>query len=257
MSHTAAHPGGSNNAAFLDQGKRVNASISLSVILPCYNEAHQIEAVTRGIIDAITARLDDAEVVIVDDGSTDETPHVARRLAQEIEHVRCLSLPRNVGHGPAVLAGYRTARMDFVLQMDSDGQLDPADFWKLHACLPDADFVLGYRERSAASRQRRALSRMVRLGNLLLFGVNLRDANCPFRLMRRAVLDGLLPDIPGDAFAPNIMLSLLAARRGVRIRQVPVTHLARRGGSSTLRAWRVWPAALRALGQLLRWRRTI
>ena len=111
--------------------------------------------------------------------------------------------------------------------------------------------MLGVRAERNDPTHRLLLTRAVRLAASLLAGRRIRDVNTPFRLLRRSVWEELQPLMSADTLAPNILVTLGAAVRGKRIVDVPVTHLAREGGTSTLRALRLIRFSLRGLGQLV------
>jgi hypothetical protein len=91
----------------------------------------------------------------------------------------------------------------------------------------------------------------------LLAGSRIRDVNTPFRLLRRRVWNDLRPTLDAAALAPNVLVTVGAGLRGWRVLEIPVTHLAREGGTSTLRSLRLLRFSLRGLGQLLAYRRRV
>jgi hypothetical protein len=96
------------------------------------------------------------------------------------------------------------------------------------------------------------ISAVARWSVRLLFGGRLRDVNAPYRLHRRTALARLLPRIPDDAFAPNVIIAGLAVREGLRIAEVPVPYRARRTGQSHIVRWKLWRAAATSLAQTVR-----
>ncbi|MDR9380968.1 MAG: glycosyltransferase, partial [Natronomonas sp.] len=101
------------------------ATIAVSVVLPAYNEAKNLTPLVRETVDALDGR--EFELVIVDDGSSDDTAHVAERLARLFDPVRFVGLSRNFGQSAALAAGIDASRGSIVVPMDADGQNDPAD----------------------------------------------------------------------------------------------------------------------------------
>jgi glycosyltransferase involved in cell wall biosynthesis len=208
--------------------------MELSVVMPVYNEAGCIERVVRSVETHILGRLESSELVVVDDASTDATASILDRLAGADGRLRVLHQHVNSGHGAAIRRGFEEARGDFVFQMDSDDQFLCEDFWKLWEVRADSDVVMGVRRVRHDPVHRLAITRILRLVDRALFGVVLEDANVPFKLMRRCRLEEWLALVPADAVAPSIMLAVVAARRGHRVREVPVTHLARATGTGSL-----------------------
>jgi glycosyltransferase involved in cell wall biosynthesis len=232
----------------------MDAVTDLSVVVPVYNEAGGIEALVEDLGRELTPRAENLEVIVVDDASTDETPRILERLARERPWLRVERPERNAGHGPAVVRGLRLARAEWVFQIDSDGQFVVAEFARLWDRRDSADLVLGVRTQRNDPLHRLLLSRTVRIATSLLAGRRIRDANTPFRLLRRAVWTDLEGLIGPEALAPNILVTLGAAVRGWRIADVPVTHLPRERGVSSLRALRLVRFSLRGLGQLVGYR---
>jgi dolichol-phosphate mannosyltransferase len=226
----------------------------LSVVVPVYNEAGSIETLVRDFERELVPLFERVEVIVVDDASTDETPRILERLAGECPWLDVQRAERNAGHGPAVRRGLRAAHAEWIFQIDSDGQFVVAEFPRLWERRDESDLVLGVRAQRKDPMHRLVLTRTVRLATSLLAGRRIRDANTPFRLVRRSVWEDLEGLIGPDTLAPNILVTLGAAVRGRRIVNVPVTHLAREGGTSTLRALRLIRFSLRGLGQLIAFR---
>ena len=207
--------------------------MSLSVVIPAFNEAPLIAAAITDLHAALRGQFDDFEVIAVDDASTDGTGEVLYALAQQFPWLQVVRHPRNLGHGAAILTGYRLSRKRHIFQLDSDRQFWPTDFWRLYAKLDQAELIVGIREPRRDPFYRRLLSHLLNLANRLLFGQRLRDANSPFRLMHRDFLRRHLPHIPPTFSAPNLLLSLFAKRDNTLI-EAPVRHRARPAGTSTL-----------------------
>ncbi len=218
--------------------------ITLSVVMPAHEEAEAI----RGVVTAWDAELAALgvpyEIRVYDDGSRDATADLLAAAAREREHVRVIRQP-NRGHGPTILRGYHEAEGDWVFQTDSDGEIDAEVFPTLWERRADADLVVGWRLDRRAPLTRRLLTRLSRWTVRLCFGPGVRDPNAPYRLFRGAALARILPAVPATVFAPNVILSGLAIRHGLRIVEVPVPHRGRDPG--TRRTARVWRNAVRSL----------
>jgi dolichol-phosphate mannosyltransferase len=226
----------------------------LSVVVPAFNEEREIEELVLEVEREIAGRYGVVELIVVDDCSTDATPRILDRLAETRPWLRVHHAERNAGHGPSVIAGVALARAPWLFQIDSDRQFVVAELTRLWSLRHEADLVLGIRARRRDPRHRLVLSVLVRLVVSLLAGRRLRDPNVPFRLYRREVWDDLAPLIGPTTLAPSIFVVVGAAVRGLRIVEVPVTHLARTQGHSSLRAWRLVSFSARGLGQLIAFR---
>jgi dolichol-phosphate mannosyltransferase len=232
--------------------ERVNES--LSVVIPVWNEEAVIGELLAEIDSEVAARFEQAEIIVVDDASTDSTPAILAGLGGLGGRLHVIRSDRNRGHGPSVRRGLERAAYDWILQIDSDGQFEVADFWSLWSAREDADLVLGVRAHRRDPVHRLALSRVVSVVVSLLAGRRLRDPNVPFRLLRRTLWSDLVRVVPPDALAPSILVTLGAVVRGFRVVEKPVSHQRRERGRSSLRAFRLLGFSLRGLGQLLRFR---
>ena len=202
---------------------------TLTVALPAFNESHVI----ADVIGSIREVCPDAEVLVVDDASTDGTKDVA-----EIAGARVVSHPYNKGNGAAIKTAIRSATGDVILVVDADGQHDPADIPRLLQYMTTYDMAVGVRSRSShASRTRGA-------GNLLLdrfasyvAGMDLDDLTSGFRAMRRDVILEFIHLLPnGYSWPTTSMLSF--AKAGYSIKFVPIEARRRSGGQSRQKLFR-------------------
>lgn len=229
--------------------------LQLSVVMPVYNEGAAIAAGIRSWAAELDGLGVSWELLVLDDGSTDDTPAALAALAADIPALRVLRHP-NRGHGPTILRGYAEARGEWVFQTDSDGEIAPGhlrDFWaRRDAC----DLVVGVRVNRAAPLVRRAITAVSRASVACLFGRGISDVNVPYRLMRGSALRAMTADLPPTLFAPNVALAGLAIRRRLRILEIPVEHIGRTHGHSSLGRLSILGPAARALVETLRvaWR---
>jgi glycosyltransferase involved in cell wall biosynthesis len=227
---------------------------SLSVVVPVWNEEAVIGGLIAEIDSEVTARIEHSEIIVVDDASTDATPAILADLGDLGGRLKVLRSDVNRGHGPSVLRGLEQAQGEWILQLDSDGQLVIEEFWNLWSRRDEADLVLGVRVQRRDPIHRLVLSRIVAAVVSLLAWRRIRDPNVPFRLVRRPLWSDLRGLVPTNALAPSILVSVGAAVRDWRIIDVPVSHLPRERGRSSLRAFRLLRFSLRGLGELLRFR---
>jgi glycosyltransferase involved in cell wall biosynthesis len=199
------------------------------------------------VLDAVP----NSELVVVDDDSTDLTPQILAEAHARDPRVRVLTNSPNRGHGPSVRRGIDESTGEWILHLDSDGQFDLADFPRLWALTGDHDLVLGVRSERNDPFHRIVLTQATRTLASALARHRIRDANTPFRLVRRSLFDHLRPAIPPDIFAPAIAVVVGAHRSGARVADVEVTHLARPHGRSTLRVGRLVRAAAESAFQTI------
>jgi len=227
----------------------------VSIVMPAYNEEEIIEKTVQEWYEGVVGRIPGSELIVVNDCSKDGTLAVLERLAQAIPALRPLTPSRNGGHGKALRFGFDHVTQDWVFQTDSDRQHIPADFWRLWEKKEASDFVLGVRSTRADGPVRLLITTVMRLVNLLVWGLWIRDANCPFKLMRREPMGKVLARIPRDSFIPMVMFSILCRKMKYRVTEVVVQHLPRRGGQQSLAGlWKWIKVGSRCLRQLLVWR---
>ena len=233
---------------------RASAGFDLAVVVPVYNEAAVIERVVADVESVLAPIVDRLQVIVIDDASSDETPQTLARLAASRPWLTVERSSQNRGHGASVLRGLELAEGDWIFQLDSDGQVVVGELAGLWEQRLDSDLVLGVRTSRRDPLHRRALSRVIGVAVSALCGRGLRDVNTPVRLLRRELAQDLVPLIPPGTLAPNLFVVVGATIRGWRVREVPITHLPRAHGRSSLRSTRLMLFSLRGLLQLLSFR---
>jgi glycosyltransferase involved in cell wall biosynthesis len=230
--------------------------LQLSVIMPAYNEEEGIERAVHDIRRDVLALVKEAELVIVNDGSKDRTGALLDQLAAEDPRIRVFH-QGNQGHGPALRAGLDTAQGDFLLLVDSDGQIpleNFATFWRMAST---SDGIIGIRQDRRDPRHRLVLSSAVRLLLRILFDIRVADANIPFKLIRSSVWREARPIIPADCRIPSLFLAVFLATRSDRFKQISVSHRARETGKATLQYGGLATFCWCAMRQLILFRRNL
>jgi glycosyltransferase involved in cell wall biosynthesis len=198
-----------------------------SVVVPFHNEEAVAFAVVRELGEALNGLGRAWEAILVNDGSSDSTLHQLRRGADLFPQCRILSLPRNLGQGPALYAGIVESRAPVIGMMDGDGQNVPADFGRLLPLLAEADLVVGIRAERHDSWARRVCSRAANAVRGRFLADRVSDAGCALKVFRREVTVAFGPIRMLNPFMPA-----LAAARGFRLAETAVAHRERRGGLS-------------------------
>jgi glycosyltransferase involved in cell wall biosynthesis len=210
----------------------------LSVAAPCFNEQDAIVAVVQeweGVLDGWPW---ESEIVLCNDGSTDDTASILAQLQTAHPRLVVVSFERNGGYGRALSAAIDATRGEYVATIDSDGQFDLADAGALLDELERGGFdcVTGFRKAKQDSVFRvladRGLNRLVRW----MFGVDLRDTNCALKVARGEVLRGLPIEARGYPTPTEICVRLVA--RGHAVGELGVTHREREAGASKLHPFR-------------------
>jgi dolichol-phosphate mannosyltransferase len=212
---------------------------ALSVVMPVYNEAAHVERVVTEVVRGVLDRVPDSELLVVDDHSTDASPTLLAEAAAADPRIVVLTNSTNRGHGPSVRRGWEHGTSEWILTVDSDGQVDLAAFDALWARRHDSDLVLGARVSRGDPLHRTVVTAGARALASALAHRRVIDANTPFKLFRRSLLEHVAPLMPERAFAPTVLLVVGAARSGARIAEVPVRQLPRLHGRTTLHARRL------------------
>ena len=200
-----------------------------SVIIPAYNEAHRLPRYLREVVSYFDGRDERYEILVVDDGSTDDTAVRVREERAAHPAVRLLSLGTNQGKGAAVRAGLRQATGALRLMTDADGATPIGEVKRLEAALHGgAELAVAsraLRDPSVVVRARllRRLSGRVFIAIARALGVRqVVDTQCGFKLFRGAVADELFGALRTNGFGFDVELVLRAERRGYRIAEIPV-----------------------------------
>jgi glycosyltransferase involved in cell wall biosynthesis len=209
----------------------------LSVIVPCYNEAATVKELLTRVLESPWV----AEVVVVDDGSTDDTLSMARSVADP--RVRILEQPHNMGKGAALRRGFQEATADFVIVQDADLEYDPSDYGQLLEYLVAGKADVVYGSRFLTDRPHRVLYFWHSVGNKLLTtasnaftNLNLTDMETCYKVFRREVIQGL--DLKEDRFGIEPELTAKVAKGGWRIYEVGISYDGRTYAEGKKIGWR-------------------
>ena len=229
----------------------------LVLVMPVYNEEACIADVVRGWRDQFTRLNIDFHMLILNDGSRDDTAGALAAFDDD-EKVEVID-KTNSGHGPTILVGYHRAVKlgEWVFQCDSDDEMKPGHFSALWERRGDYDALFGARVGREQNSGRRLISACSRAVVGVLFGQGVEDVNTPYRLMRARLLERIILQIPTDTFAPNVIISGAVARAGLRIYNHPVPHEHRRTGTVSIVKWKLWKSVMRAFWQTLWCRPTL
>ena len=205
----------------------------LSVILPAYNEgSHLYENLLRV---CETLKGISFELIVVDDGSADNTPEESERAAREGCPVLTIRQETNRGKGAALFRGFRAASGEKIAFLDADLEISPAYLLEFLRQMEEsgAEVIIGSRDSEANEFPllRRLMSRMYRRTIAFLFGLSVTDTQTGIKLFRREVLESVAPRMTVSRFAFDIELLVAATRFGYTLRESPVKVAYRRKGS--------------------------
>jgi glycosyltransferase involved in cell wall biosynthesis len=204
--------------------------VYLSIVMPAYNEAGNIaKAVERAC--ATGKKYGRYEVIVVDDGSRDQTAGIVNKLKEKDTSIHLIRHQRNIGYGGAVYDGLKAARGEYIFLTDSDLQFDLAAIDKFIKSAEKYDVVVGYRQNRAEGFARKF--NMV-VWNLLIrfsIGLKVKDIDCAFKLFSKKVIDAIEVDSRGAMFSAELMYRIYES--GFSVLELPVKHFPRSNGKAT------------------------
>lgn len=211
----------------------------LAVVIPIYNEASTIKSVVGEWEACLRSLGISHQFILLNDGSKDKTMDVLRQMESATPDTIVVVDKPNSGHGRTCRLGYTAASgataVEWVLQIDSDGQCDPGyfkDFWEKRT---HADCIFGMRVQRDDGIARMVTSKICKLGATLLGGRDMVDPNVPYRLIRRETLEKALEKIPASFDIHNVALTFtLKQNPDIRWEYVPIRFRDRQGGSNSI-----------------------
>lgn len=199
----------------------------ISAVIPAYDEQECVADCVREVRDALQGIGRAFEVIVVDDGSTDGTFNVLRRLKETVPELRVLRFASNCGQTAAMEAGFRSARGEFVVTLDADMQNDPADIPAMLVRMEEWDVVCGIRTSRADSFVRRLSSRIANGIRNRLTAERITDTGCTLKLYRREFVEKLKLFEGMHRFLPTLL-----RLAGARVTEMPVRHRPRLKGTA-------------------------
>jgi glycosyltransferase involved in cell wall biosynthesis len=211
---------------------------STALFLPAWNEASNLPRVVARADAHLARGADPYTLIVVDDGSTDDTASVLAALQAGRPHLHSVRHQANRGYGSALRTGFHVGLAtghEWIAYCDADGQFDPADLDRLldAAEAHGADLAIGYRVRRADRLSRRVLGHGWHLVSRVVLGVRARDVDCGFKVIRRDALAELAPELVSDYATISPELLVRAQRHGLRVVEVPLAHAPREAGESS------------------------
>ena len=203
----------------------------ISVVLPMFNEEKNVEVVIKQVDEVLSLISSQYEIVVVNDGSTDETATILSNLLNSMTHLKVVTHPKNQGYGAALRSGINAASQTWTILMDGDGQFPAAEIIPLVGAMAGVDCVLGVRRSRSDPAIRRILGH---IGNRLacrILKTRVLDINCGLKLFKTADLQSIDLYSSGGIINTEIVAKLLS--RNCRIRQMTVEHMPRIHGKQT------------------------
>lgn len=205
---------------------------SLSVFFPAYNDAPSLPALVGKTIEVLREHVEDYEVIVVNDGSYDNTADVLDELRDRYApYLRVITHPQNRGYGGALRTGLASAKKDFVFYTDGDGQYDVGELPELlRLCGPKTGLVNGFKLERQDPAHRIWIGNVYNFCARLLFRIRIHDIDCDYRLIRRSLLDQIQLTSTSGTICVELVRKLELS--GCEVREVGVHHYPRLHGKS-------------------------
>src|SRR5262245_54551651 len=204
---------------------------SLTVFFPAYNDSGTIASLVITAVQAASKLTPDYEVIVVNDGSSDATARILSELERVYPQLRVVTHEVNRGYGGALRSGFANASKEVVFYTDGDAQYDPAEVALLWPKMTSGvDLVNGYKISRSDPWHRIVIGRIYHHSVKILFGLQVRDVDCDFRLLRRSIFERVRLEKSSGGICLEMMKKIQDA--GFHIVEVPVHHYHRAHGQS-------------------------
>lgn len=225
---------------------------TLYIVIPAYNEEKNIENVIGDWYPIVEKYHGNGQsrLVIIDDGSKDKTYEIVKKCAES----RPLLIPitkQNSGHGGTVLYGYQYAlknNADYIFQTDSDGQTLAEEFHQFWEEKEQFDMLIGLRSKRQDGFSRVMVTKVLKLVIRVCFGVNVMDANTPYRLMRADSLKKAIVQIPEGFNLSNVLVAVYFEKKKMNTKYIPITFRERQGGKNSINLKSIVKIGYKAFG---------
>lgn len=210
----------------------MNKVSNLSIFFPFWNEEKNIEKVISAAIPVANSVASKWEIIMVDDGSSDNTLKIARNLAKNNSNLKVVTDSVNRGYGAALKAGFNNARYDLVVFNDGDNQFDFSEVSKFLEKIEKSDIVIGYRKKRLDNPFRHFLMNLLKVWDFVLFGLYFRDIDCGFKLFKKEAIRKIMPLRSEGAMITTEILAR-AKKKKLKIAEVEVFHYPRKFGDQS------------------------
>lgn len=230
----------------------------LYIVMPAYNEEANIEDVIKQWYPIVEGVSKQSRLVIADSGCIDRTHEIIEEMSKGQYPQLEAYQKGDKKHGPKVINLYQyaiDANADYIFQTDSDGQTSPNEFEKFWKNRKKYDALLGYRPVRGDGKDRKFVEKVVCILLKMFFGVDVPDANAPFRLMKTSLVEKYIGLFPKDYNLPNIMITTWFKYYGENIKFLPITFKPRQGGKNSINVKSIVKIGWNALGDFMRFRR--
>ena len=241
--------------------KNLKEKISLVGIMPAYNEEENIRQTTIEWYKALSECDKNAKLLVLNDGSKDNTLEILKEIHKEYPNI-VICNKKNSGHGRTLYYGYKKAlelNPKWVFQTDSDGQTNPNEFKEFWSNRFDYDVILGHRKGRQDGGSRIVVTNVLKILLFLFFRIWIKDANVPFRLMKKDILKKALYYISKEDTLPNIYLSVIFCnpKNYIKTKFIDITFKPRQGGVNSINLKRIFKIGYDSLFNFMKFKKKI
>lgn len=204
---------------------------SLSIFFPAYNDAHNIPEVINSIYEVLPKITKNYEVIVINDGSKDNTKHVVEQLAHKYKNLKLINHKKNKGYGGALISGFNQCRKEWIFYTDGDGQYDCQEIIKLiHKLDKNITVVNGYKIKRGDGVIRDLFGKLNNTIIHQIFSIPISDIDCDFRLIKRQLLTNIILTSHSGTICTELIVKL--QQEGAKFAEVGVHHYNRIHGKS-------------------------
>lgn len=204
----------------------------LSVFFPFWNEEKNIERVVLAAIPVASLYAEKWEILMVDDGSNDNTLKIAKKLEKKHPNLCAITHSPNIGYGSALKEGFKNAKYDIIVFADGDSQFDFSQVSKFIEEIDHADIVIGYRKKRRDSYGRHILMHMLKVWDYIFFRFYYKDIDCGFKMFKKEAVEEIMP-LRADGAMITTEILAKAKKKKLVVKQVEVEHYPRKYGIQT------------------------
>jgi glycosyltransferase involved in cell wall biosynthesis len=203
----------------------------LSIFFPFWNEEDNIEKTVTSASFVANQVAKKWEIIMVDDGSSDNTLKIAQKLAKKDSRLRVITHQPNRGYGAALRAGFTNAQYNYIVFTDGDAQFDFTEVTKFIDCINSTDIVIGFRKKRRDKNliKRLLLMYLLKIWDFILFHFSVKDIDCAFKMFKKEAIEEIMPLRSEGALISTEILAK-AKRKKLKIKEVGVTHYPRQKG---------------------------